>query len=91
MGLSWTADDRLVPPARRRLVPLIAGRDRLVGWVATLGVTAMAAAAISDGGYALLAGGARNLMSKSRVRLVSRIGGVCLIGGGAWLALARTR
>ena len=55
------------------------------------GLTAMAAAAISDGGYALLAGGARNMMSKSRVRLVSRIGGLCLIGGGAWLALARTR
>jgi homoserine/homoserine lactone efflux protein len=59
--------------------------------VVLLGLTAMAAAAFSDGGYALLAGGARNLMSKSRVRLVSRIGGVCLIGGGAWLALARAR
>jgi homoserine/homoserine lactone efflux protein len=59
--------------------------------VVLLGLTAMAAAAISDGGYALLAGGARNMMSKSRVRLVSRIGGLCLIGGGAWLALARTR
>jgi dolichyl-phosphate-mannose--protein O-mannosyl transferase len=42
-GLSWTADDRLVPSARRRLLPLIAGQDRLVGWVATLGVTAVAA------------------------------------------------
>jgi homoserine/homoserine lactone efflux protein len=59
--------------------------------VVVLGLTAMAAAALSDGGYALLAGGARNLMSKSRVRLISRIGGLCLIGGGAWLALARTR
>ncbi len=59
--------------------------------VILLGLTAMAAAAISDGGYALLAGGARTMMSKSRVRLVSRIGGLCLIGGGAWLALARTR
>jgi len=59
--------------------------------VVLLGLTAMAAAAVSDGGYALLAGGARNLMSKSRVRVISRIGGVCLIGGGAWLAMARTR
>jgi len=59
--------------------------------VVLLGLTAMAAAAVSDGGYALLAGGARNLMSKSRVRVISRIGGVCLIGGGAWLATARTR
>src|SRR5262245_56305557 len=59
--------------------------------VVLLGVTAMAAAAISDGAYAVLAGGARTMLSKSRVRLVSRIGGVCLIGGGAWLALARAR
>ena len=59
--------------------------------VILLGLTAMAAAAITDGAYALLGGGARNLMSKSRVRLVSRIGGLCLIGGGAWLALARSR
>ena len=59
--------------------------------VILLGLTAMACAALSDGGYALLAGGARSLMSKSRVRLVSRIGGVCLMGGGVWLALARAR
>src|SRR5262245_45373709 len=56
--------------------------------VILLGLTAMAAAALSDGAYAILAGGARSIMSKSRVRLVSRIGGLCLIGGGAWLALA---
>jgi threonine/homoserine/homoserine lactone efflux protein len=59
--------------------------------VIVLGITAMAAAAITDGAYALLGGGARSLMSKGRVRLVSRIGGLCLIGGGAWLALARSR
>jgi len=59
--------------------------------VILLGLTAMATAAVSDGGYAVLAGGARHLLSRSRVRLVSRIGGVCLIGGGAWLALARAR
>ena len=59
--------------------------------VVFLGLTAMVTAGISDGGYALLAGGARHLMSRSRARLVSRIGGLCLIGGGAWLALARTR
>jgi threonine/homoserine/homoserine lactone efflux protein len=59
--------------------------------VVFLGVTAMVIATLSDGAYALLAGGARHLMSRSRARLVSRIGGLCLIGGGAWLALARTR
>jgi hypothetical protein len=30
-------------------------------------------------------------LSRRRVLLVSRVGGVCLIGGGAWLALARVR
>jgi threonine/homoserine/homoserine lactone efflux protein len=59
--------------------------------VVLLGVTAMAAAAISDGGYAVLAGRAGKLLSRQRVQWVSRISGVCLIGGGAWLALARAR
>ena len=62
-----------------------------VSQVVLLGLTAMATAAISDGAYAVLAGSARTMMSKSRVRLVNRVGGLCLIGGGAWLALARTR
>ena len=31
------------------------------------------------------------LLSQRRVLLVSRISGLCLIGGGAWLALARAR
>jgi threonine/homoserine/homoserine lactone efflux protein len=59
--------------------------------VVLLGVTAMAAAAISDGGYAILAGRAGRLLSRRRVLWVSRISGLCLIGGGAWLALARAR
>ena len=62
-------------------------RGDYVGQVVLLGLTAMATAAISDGAYAVLAGGARSVLSRSRVRLVSRIGGLCLIGGGAWLAL----
>jgi homoserine/homoserine lactone efflux protein len=62
-----------------------------VGQVVLLGLTAMATAAISDGGYAVLAGRARQLLSRQRVLLVSRISGLCLIGGGAWLALARAR
>ena len=62
-----------------------------VGQVVLLGLTAMAAAAISDGGYAILAGRAGRLLSRRRVLLVSRLSGVCLIGGGAWLALARVR
>ena len=59
--------------------------------VVLFGLTAMAAAAISDGTYAVLAGRAGTLLSRRRVQTVSRIGGLCLIGGGAWLALARVR
>jgi threonine/homoserine/homoserine lactone efflux protein len=62
-----------------------------VGQVVLLGLTAMASAAISDGGYAILAGRAGKLLSRRRVQTVSRIGGLCLIGGGAWLAFARVR
>ena len=38
-----------------------------------------------------LTGRASALLTRSRVRLVNRIGGLCLIGGGAWLALTRAR
>jgi threonine/homoserine/homoserine lactone efflux protein len=62
-----------------------------IGQVVLLGLTAMAAAAISDGGYAILAGRAGRLLSRRRVLVVSRLSGLCLIGGGAWLAFARTR
>ncbi len=42
MGLSWTADGRIVPSARRRLVPAIRDADRFSGWAATLAVTLVA-------------------------------------------------
>jgi threonine/homoserine/homoserine lactone efflux protein len=62
-----------------------------VGQVLILGVTAMATAAIFDSAYAVLTGRARALLSPPRVRLVSRLSGGFLIGGGLWLALARPR
>jgi threonine/homoserine/homoserine lactone efflux protein len=62
-----------------------------VSQVLLLGVTAMAVAFVFDSGYAILAGRAGALLSRARVRLVSRLSGVCLIGGGVWLALARSR
>jgi dolichyl-phosphate-mannose--protein O-mannosyl transferase len=42
MGLSRTADDRVVPSARRRLVPVLPREERFVGWAATLAVTLVA-------------------------------------------------
>ena len=41
-GLSWTADGRVVPSARRRMVPAIRYRDPFAGWAATLAVTLLA-------------------------------------------------
>ena len=62
-----------------------------VAQIVVLGLTAMAVALISDGAYAVLTGGAGSFLSKKRVRLVSRLGGGFLIGGGLWLALTRGR
>lgn len=62
-----------------------------VGQVVLLGATAMVVAVCSDGAYAVLSGRARHLLSRRRVRLASRVGGACLIGGGVWLAFARAK
>jgi homoserine/homoserine lactone efflux protein len=59
--------------------------------IAIMGLTALAFAAASDSAYALLSGRAGRLLSRHRVRLMSRLSGGFLIGGGLWLALARTR
>jgi homoserine/homoserine lactone efflux protein len=59
--------------------------------VALLGVTAMVVAMLSDGGYAVLTGRAGTLLARRHVRRLSMAGGICLIGGGVWLALMRAR
>ena len=62
-----------------------------VAQIILLGVTAMAVALVSDGAYAVLTGRAGAFLSKKRIRLVSRLSGGFLIGGGIWLALTRAR
>ena len=62
-----------------------------VAQITLLGLTAMAIATVSDGAYAVLTGRAGRLLSRTRIRLVSRLGGGFLIGGGIWLALTRAR
>jgi len=62
-----------------------------VAQIIVLGVTAMAVALVSDGAYAVLTGRAGAFLSKRRIRLVSRLSGGFLIGGGIWLALTRGR
>jgi threonine/homoserine/homoserine lactone efflux protein len=62
-----------------------------ISQVTLLGVTFMVTAGLSDAAYALLAGRARKFFSARRTRLVSRISGGFMIGGGVWLALTRAR
>ncbi|MCR4520183.1 MULTISPECIES: LysE family translocator [Bosea] len=57
--------------------------------IAIMGATALFFAALSDGAYALLSGKAGHLLSRNRVRLLSKLSGGFLIGGGAWLASTR--
>ena len=56
-----------------------------------MGVTAIVVAAISDGLYAVLIGGAGRRISRAQIKWLSRASGGVLIGGGLWLALTRTR
>ena len=62
-----------------------------VSQVSLLGVTFMVIAGITDAMYALLSGRARSIFSARRTRLLSRVSGGFMIGGGIWLALTRAR
>jgi len=64
-------------------------KGNYVAQIAFLGVTAMLVALLSDGAYAVLTGRAGAFLSKRKVRLVSRLSGGFLIGGGVWLALRK--
>lgn len=59
--------------------------------IAVMGVTALVFAVASDSAYAMVAGRAGRLLSAKRVKLLSRISGGFLIGGGLWLAFSRTK
>jgi homoserine/homoserine lactone efflux protein len=52
-----------------------------------LGLTFMAIAALGDTAYALLAGKAGAWLSRSRIRAIEIVSGICLTAGGIWLAL----
>jgi threonine/homoserine/homoserine lactone efflux protein len=62
-----------------------------VSQVTLLGITFMVIAGMTDAVYALLAGRARLFFSARRTRLLSRMSGGFMIGGGIWLALTRAR
>jgi len=54
-----------------------------------MGLTAMLFAAVSDSAYALASSRAGQALSAKRVRMLTRLSGGFLIGGGVWLALSR--
>jgi threonine/homoserine/homoserine lactone efflux protein len=62
-------------------------KGNYIAQIALLGFTAMVVAIFSDGAYAVLTGRAGAFLTKKKVRLVSRLSGCFLIGGGIWLAL----
>ena len=55
------------------------------------GVTGVVIAARTYAGSSVLAGWARRFFSARRTRLLSRVSGGFMIGGGIWLALTRAR
>jgi threonine/homoserine/homoserine lactone efflux protein len=63
--------------------------EEILRQIAILGVTFMIVTTTFDSGYAVLAGRARSMWAKHRVRFLERISGSCLICGGIWLALIR--
>ena len=54
-----------------------------------LGGIFMIVATLLDGAYAALAGRSRAMFQRERVRLLERVSGSFLIGGGLWLALSK--
>ncbi len=59
------------------------------GQIMILGLIVMAVATLTDCGYAILAGSARHIMTKTRIVVLSRVSGVILMIGGIWLGLQK--
>ena len=63
----------------------------VVAYIVIVRITAMVFAAMSDYAYAISASRACKFLSTKRLRLMKRISGMFLVGGGVWLAFSRTR
>ena len=59
--------------------------------IVVMGATALAIALVSDSCYAVLGGRAGRFLTAGRARLISRISGGFLVGGGLWLAFSRAK
>ncbi|WP_417308625.1 LysE family translocator [Devosia sp.] len=64
------------------------GRDAF-SQIMVLGLIVMAVATATDCVYAVLAGRAREVLTATRLKLMSRVSGAILMAGGVWLALQK--
>ena len=70
------------------LIPPFLSKDgNMTQQTLMLGVTFAVIAAVGDTCYALLAGRAGSWLSRSRIRAIEIVSGLCLSLGGVWLAL----
>ncbi|WP_127143517.1 LysE family translocator [Pelagibacterium montanilacus] len=71
------------------LPQFVVGAGPALTQIIMLGGLFMLVTTLSDSVYAVLAGQARHWITAARIRLVNRVSGAVLIGGGIWLALQK--
>ena len=71
------------------LPPFVSAEGNALLQTIALGLVFMLVGAIGDGFYAVVAGRAGALLTRSKVRMAEMFGGSLLIGGGIWLGLSR--
>ena len=71
------------------LPPFVSAEGNAFLQTLSLGLVFMLVGAIGDGFYAVVAGRAGALLTRSKVRMAEMFGGSLLIGGGIWLGLSR--
>ena len=67
--------------------PFLSADGNLMQQTLLLGGTFMVIATVGDTCYALMAGKAGKWLSRSRIRAIEIVSGICLTAGGVWLAL----
>ncbi len=67
--------------------PFVSKDGNLMQQTLLLGFTFMAIAAVGDTLYALMAGKVGQWLSRSRIRAIEIVSGICLTAGGVWMAL----
>lgn len=67
--------------------PFLSKDGNMMQQTLLLGLTFMVIAAVGDTLYALLAGKAGAWLSRSRIRAIEIVSGICLTAGGVWMAL----